>query len=123
MELIGREEALTLSSTMETKERNFKEHLIRLVDKLNANFVLFMSNIKCKGKVELENPENFRQIGLDVKVSFRSDQELQSLNGQVQSGGVFFVHTFSRRKNLYQLCCIYYPYKRWFHSLSVLLMK
>lgn len=119
----GREEGLTLSSTMEAKERNFKEHLTRLVDKLNANFILFMSNIKCKGKVELENPENFRQIGLDVKVSFRADQELQSLNGQVQSGGVFCIHAISYRKNLFPRYCIFFPYRRWFHSLSVLLMK
>lgn len=74
--------------TMEAKEKSFKEKLSRLVEKLNVNFVLFMSNIRCKGKVELENPENFREIGLDVKVSFRADQELQSLNGKVQSGGV-----------------------------------
>ena len=73
---------------MEMKERTFKENLTRLTEKLNANFAIFMSNIHCKGRVELENPEVFRNIGLDVKVSFREDQEVQSLNGQVQSGGV-----------------------------------
>ena len=72
----------------EVMENNFKERLVRLTEKLNTNFILFMSNIKCKGKVQLENIDTFRNIGLDVQVSFRNDQELQSLNGQVQSGGV-----------------------------------
>ena len=75
----------------EVMENNFKERLVRLTEKLNTNFILFMSNIKCKGKVQLENVDIFRNIGLDVQVSFRNDQELQSLNGQVQSGGVGFV--------------------------------
>ena len=85
---MNREEAHSLVTTMEMKERSFKEQLTRLVDKLNTNFILFMTNIQCNGRVVLENAENFRQIGLDVQVSFREDQELQSLNGQVQSGGV-----------------------------------
>ena len=74
--------------SIHNKEKTFKEDLDRMVDKLNANFQYFMESIECRGVVELIHPENFNQIGLDIKVSFRRDQELQSLNGQVQSGGV-----------------------------------
>lgn len=77
-----------LSTDIKAKEDMFMETLKRLVGKLDTNFSLFMRNIKCKGRVELTNPDNFTQIGLDIKVSFRDNQEVQSLNGQVQSGGV-----------------------------------
>ncbi|KAK8830920.1 hypothetical protein WA577_003620 [Blastocystis sp. JDR] len=76
-----------LSTDIKAKEDMFMETLKRLVGKLDTNFSLFMRNIKCKGRVELTNPDNFTQIGLDIKVSFRDNQEVQSLNGQVQSGG------------------------------------
>ena len=88
LSLICREDMKTMVSTMEIKEKNFKESLVRMTDKLNVNFKLFMANIKCKGEVILENVDKFQKIGLDVRVSFREDQELQSLNGRVQSGGV-----------------------------------
>lgn len=77
-----------LTKDIKTKEDMFMETLKRLVGKLDTNFSLFMRNIKCKGRVELTSPDNFTQIGLDIKVSFRDNQEVQSLNGQVQSGGV-----------------------------------
>ena len=69
----------TLVDVLEKKEKDFKETLDRLVDKLNTN---------CQGAVELINRDSFSTIGLDIKVSFRSGQEVQSLNGMVQSGGV-----------------------------------
>lgn len=77
-----------LTKDIKAKEDMFMETLKRLVGKLDTNFSLFMRNIKCKGHVELTSPDNFTQIGLDIKVSFRDNQEVQSLNGQVQSGGV-----------------------------------
>ncbi len=64
------------------------ETLDRLVCKLNVSFSLYMDNIQCKGVVELINGDSFNLTGLDIKVSFRRDQDLQSLNGMVQSGGV-----------------------------------
>lgn len=70
------------------KEKDFKDTLERLVGKLNANFALFMQNIHCQGSVDLINRDSFSTIGLDIKVSFRAGQEVQSLNGMVQSGGV-----------------------------------
>ena len=78
----------TLVDVLEKKEKDFKETLDRLVDKLNTNFTVFMWNIHCQGAVELINRDSFSTIGLDIKVSFRSGQEVQSLNGMVQSGGV-----------------------------------
>lgn len=78
----------TLVDVLEKKEKDFKETLDRLVDKLNTNFTVFMRNIHCQGAVELINRDSFSTIGLDIKVSFRSGQEVQSLNGMVQSGGV-----------------------------------
>lgn len=83
-----RTQTTALVSRIAQKEKDFKETLERLVAKLNVNFSLFMENIKCKGVVELINGNNFNLIGLDIKVSFRKDQDLQSLNGMVQSGGV-----------------------------------
>ena len=77
-----------LLKAIQNKEKTFKEDLDRMVDKLNANFQFFMESIECHGIVDLINRDNFNNIGLDIKVSFRKDQELQSLNGQVQSGGV-----------------------------------
>lgn len=78
----------TLVDVLAKKEKDFKETLERLVGKLNANFALFMQNIHCQGSVDLINRDSFSTIGLDIKVSFRADQEVQSLNGMVQSGGV-----------------------------------
>ena len=78
----------TLVDVLEKKEKDFKETLDRLVDKLNTNFKVFMRNIHCQGAVERINRDSFSTIGLDIKVSFRSGQEVQSLNGMVQSGGV-----------------------------------
>ena len=65
----------TLVDVLEKKEKDFKETLDRLVDKLYTNFTVF-------------NRDSASTIGLDIKVSFRSGQEVQSLNGMVQSGGV-----------------------------------
>ena len=83
-----RQQLHDLAEDIAVKEKSFMETLKRLVGKLDTNFSLFMHNIQCKGKVELTNPDNFNQIGLDIKVSFRENQDVQSLNGQVQSGGV-----------------------------------
>ena len=80
-----RQQLHDLAEDIAVKEKSFMETLKRLVGKLDTNFSLFM---QCKGKVELTNPDNFNQIGLDIKVSFRENQDVQSLNGQVQSGGV-----------------------------------
>lgn len=76
------------NSNIGQKEQQFKESLKRLVKRLDNNFGSFMKNIKCNGAVELINPDNFSTIGLNIKVSFRTEMETQSLNGQVQSGGV-----------------------------------
>ena len=76
------------ASSIGQKEQQFKQSLKRLVSRLDKNFGSFMKNIKCNGTVELINPDNFSTIGLNIKVSFRKEMEVQSLNGQVQSGGV-----------------------------------
>ena len=86
-QVITRARAASLLENIARKEADFKETLDRLVEKLNVNFTLFMANINCKGCVELINRDNFHLIGLDIKVSFRRDQDMQSLNGMVQSGG------------------------------------
>lgn len=85
--MMTRARAAALVENIVVKEADFKETLDRLVTKLNVNFTLFMANINCKGCVELINRDNFNNIGLDIKVSFRKDQDVQSLNGMVQSGG------------------------------------
>lgn len=106
------------------KEENFSNSLNRLVTKLDANFSHFMKNIKCKGKVELLNPSNFSSIGLDIKVSFRDDMELQSLNGQVQSGGVgICMVMLKRRKSPSRRYCSFYHCRKWFLFRSGSLMK
>ena len=87
MVVMARARAAALVENIVVKEADFKETLDRLVTKLNVNFTLFMANINCKGCVELINRNNFNNIGLDIKVSFRRDQDVQSLNGMVQSGG------------------------------------
>lgn len=76
------------TSNISQKEQQFKQSLKRLVSRLDKNFGSFMKNIKCNGTVELINPDNFSTIGLNIKVSFRDEMEVQSLNSQVQSGGV-----------------------------------
>lgn len=83
-----REHTTVLVSTIARKEKDFLETLDRLIGKLNVSFSLYMDNIQCKGTVELINEDSFNMTGLDIKVSFRDDQDLQSLNGMVQSGGV-----------------------------------
>ncbi|XP_014204116.1 structural maintenance of chromosomes protein 5 [Copidosoma floridanum] len=64
--------------------------LSALVDKINNNFSNYFSKMKCAGEVSLchgDNPMNFKEYGLQIRVKFRDADELQVLTRNHQSGG------------------------------------
>ena len=73
------------------------EPLLELIEKVNARFSSYFSlhtHLNCAGLVRLEpNPEenpdfsDFEKYGVQIKVKFRDQEEMQELNAQRQSGG------------------------------------
>ena len=74
-----------------------------LIEKVNVRFQSYFSShmqMKCAGMVSLEpdpkdNPDfsDFEKYGVQIKVKFRDQEELQELNAQRQSGGERSVST------------------------------
>jgi chromosome segregation ATPase len=85
-----------------------------MTDKINNKFMAYFKEIhehgyQCAGEVELTGQpcaaaadgaedlsadKDFSTFGMDIKVKFRKDQELETLTGEVQSGGERALATF-----------------------------
>ncbi|XP_024935693.1 structural maintenance of chromosomes protein 5 [Cephus cinctus] len=64
--------------------------LSNLIERINHNFSSYFTLMNCAGEVSLvhdENPMDFAQYGLKIKVKFRDADELQELTRNRQSGG------------------------------------
>lgn len=83
-EELGKEktDVLTLMNEIETKK---KDHFMRTFDKANENFQKIFSNLFTKGKayLELENPNNPFEEGLNIKVKLTGNRfmDIKSLSG------------------------------------------
>ena len=74
--------------------------LKELIQKVDTRFSSYFSShmqIKCAGQVILEpgprESSDFDKYGVQIKVKFRDQEELQELNAQRQSGGERSVST------------------------------
>ncbi|XP_076285291.1 structural maintenance of chromosomes 5 [Lasioglossum baleicum] len=87
----------TKTREMEIKSRQIDQlreewltPLSKIVDKINANFSSYFSEMGCAGEVLLaaaENAMDFDQYGLKILVKFRDTDQLQELTRHHQSGG------------------------------------
>jgi chromosome segregation ATPase len=89
-------------SVIETKKKMWETSLQSNVAKINALFTKYMAIMGCTGEVGLikgksgETPNengNFKQWGIEIRVSFREGTKAQVLSAQVQSGGERSVST------------------------------
>jgi chromosome segregation ATPase len=59
-----------------------------LVKKINASFNKYFSQIACAGEVQLATADDFDKYAIEIRVKFRDEDPMQTLNARVQSGGV-----------------------------------
>ncbi|XP_067207450.1 structural maintenance of chromosomes protein 5 [Linepithema humile] len=79
-----------ISKEIEELKKKWLQPLEELVEKINANFSAYFAAMDCAGEVTLshgENPMDFDQYGLKIRVKFRDTDELQELTRHFQSGG------------------------------------
>lgn len=87
-------------------EAKWIEPLQELIEKINKKFSESFKLMNCGGEVSLsasENPEDYSQYGISIKVMFRDGQPLQELNRVVQSGGERAVATAAYVLSLQEL--------------------
>lgn len=85
------------------QRKDWETRLEKYVDKVNTLFTVYMSEMGCTGEVHLtkgptpENDEertgNFKQWGLEIRVSFREGCKAEVLSAQRHSGGERSVST------------------------------
>ena len=89
------EDYLQKSNKIADTRKNWVNEVKKIVKLLNQYFSNFMSHIKCSGEVRLamDPPEEFSSYGIEIRVKFRDNTNLQTLNAQLQSGGEKSVST------------------------------
>jgi chromosome segregation ATPase len=90
-------------NNIKAKRQPWEASLQKTVDKINALFSNYMTDMGNSGEIclrkgeegegEYEGLANFSDWGIDIKVSFRGDQKTQVLSAMVQSGGERSVST------------------------------
>lgn len=86
---------------LNSKVRPWEQALTQSVTKVDALFGRYMAEMGCTGEVRLvkgeqteERPHgNFKDWGIEIRVSFRENHQLQVLSARVQSGGERSVST------------------------------
>lgn len=70
-----------------------------MIAEISEKFSMLFKQLKCAGEVSLARPDNadeFSKYGIRIKVSFRSDEQLQELTAWQQSGGLYLnTHTIN----------------------------
>jgi chromosome segregation ATPase len=61
--------------------------------KLNGSFAMFMRELGCAGEVALQEDDDYAKWQLQIRVTFRNNEPLQPLSGNVHSGGERSVST------------------------------
>lgn len=66
------------------------------MDKTSKEFSKYMTTLGCRGEVLLREHDDFAEWGVDIRVSFRTNEQLQTLSAQRQSGGVCLFFLIAR---------------------------
>ena len=75
---------------MAQQRKKWLDSVQELSDKIGRSFSNFYKLMNLSGDVVLErpdNPDNFDKYGFAIKVSYRANRPLETLSGQVHSGG------------------------------------
>jgi len=81
-------------TTIETLKSKWLPPLKNLIIRINISFSKFFADIGCAGEVSLlEHPTDFDKYGIEIRVRFREDDTLHTLNAHLQSGGERSVST------------------------------
>ena len=86
----------THTSTYESLKNKWLTSVEDMIQKINEKFSMLFQQLKCAGEIELDrpdNPEEFSDYGIRIKVSFRKEEHLQELTAWQQSGGEKSVST------------------------------
>ena len=74
--------------------REWEDKLQCLAAKLDARFHMYMMQMEVEGSVKLANEgDNYKDWGMEIRVSFRKGMKLSILNANVHSGGERSVST------------------------------
>ena len=77
-------------STFEQIKNDWNDQIENMMKTISEKFSALFRMLKCSGEISLarpDNPEDFSQYGTCIKVSFRSDEQMQELTAWQQSGG------------------------------------
>lgn len=83
-------------SNYEEKKNKWLDDVVEMIKEINVKFSGLFKQLKCAGEVQLsrpDNPEEFAKYGISIRVSFRSEEQMQELTAHVQSGGEKSVST------------------------------
>ncbi|KAK0082913.1 hypothetical protein PV325_010331 [Microctonus aethiopoides] len=92
-----KQEIETLSIKLEVNEQKIEEIrdiwlplLQELVETINGNFSKYFTSLGCVGEISLghgENPMDFEEYEIKIRVKFRDDDDLKDFTKERQSGG------------------------------------
>ncbi|XP_071053524.1 structural maintenance of chromosomes protein 5 [Onthophagus taurus] len=91
---------------IETLEREYLEPLEYVIGQINEKFRAAYERMGCAGEVTVfkgDNPKDYDNFGISVKVSYRSGEPLQELNSLTQSGGEKAVATATYMLSMQEL--------------------
>lgn len=80
----------------EAIKNDWLDKVTSMLEDINVKFSGLFKQLKCAGEVVLSRPDNaeeFNKYGISIRVSFRSDEQLQELTAWQQSGGEKSVST------------------------------
>lgn len=105
----SKEELETKKSQIASKREEWLNPVTDLVTKINTNFGNFFEAMGCAGEVELvagENPDDFNEYGIKIRVKYRDNVPLQELSRHYQSGGERAVATAIYMLSLQELTSV-----------------
>jgi chromosome segregation ATPase len=83
-------------SNYEATKNDWIDKVEAMIAEINEKFQTLFRQLRCAGEISLGRPDNaeeFAKYGITIKVSFRSDEQLQELTAWQQSGGEKSVST------------------------------
>eukprot|EP01132_Coremiostelium_polycephalum_P003135 gene3135-3919_t len=87
----------SINDQMEKVKKEWMDPVKYYLEEINKRFKDYFSNIKCQGEVQLgfdeTAPDDFSKYSIDIRVKFRNEDNLKTLNAQMQSGGERSVST------------------------------
>lgn len=79
-----------LEKEMVTIHSQWFPEISRIVDLINENFGRFMESMGYAGEIELkrgDNERDYESYGIEIRVKYRQNEKIQTLDRYVQSGG------------------------------------